>query len=214
MNKIIRKEDIIRKSDDKIYFDIERLEKDVSEMVSMSVNGCLNILWRERPDLEPERVAILKDAEVLSNVVIGEECDHVTICSGKCYNIKVDILIEESSNYFIEINPERLPTIIPLSSYCAWRPQYFYKFYSEENDDGILKPGDVIKLTTKDDYRELHDVPCIVSNLSQTNLYLAIADPTLVNSAFTGNCVTHILIPSDSLMDGNIKEFKIEKLDI
>lgn len=214
MNKIIRKEDIIRKGDDKVYFDIERLKKDISEMVSMSVDGCLNILWRERPDLEPERVAILKDAKVLSDACIGEECDHVTICSGRWHNIKVDILIEDSSNYFIEINPERLPTTIPLSKYCVKRPQYFYKFYSEENDECILKPGDVIKLTVADDYRELRDVPCIVSNLSQTNLYLAIADPKLVNSNFGGNCVTHILIPSDSLMDENTKGFKIEKLDI
>lgn len=214
MNKIIRKEDIIRKSDDKIYFDIERLKKDVSEMVSMSVDGCLNILWRERSDLEPERVAILKDAEVLSDAFIDEECDHVTICSGKCYNIKVDMLTEESLNYFIEINPERLPTTIPLSKYCVKRPQYFYKFYSEENDEGILKPGDVIKLTCVDDYRELHDVPCIVSNLSQTHIYLAIADPKLVNINFGGCCVTHIIIPSDSLMDKTTEDFKIEKLDI
>ena len=213
MNKIIRKEDIIQKGDDKVYFDLERLKKDVSEMVSKSVNGCLNILWRERPDLEPERVAILKDAEVLSDICI-EECDHITICSGKCCNIKVDILSEDSSNCFIEINPERLPITIPLSSYCAWRPQYFYKFYSEENDEGILKPGDVIKLTVKDDYRELRDIPCIVSSLSQTNLHLSIADPKLVNSGFSGNCVTQIIIPSNSLMDKTYGEFKIEKVDI
>lgn len=214
MNKIIRKEDIIRKSDDKGYFDIERLKKDVSEMVSKSVNGCLNILWRERPDMKPERVAILKDVEVLSDVFIGEECDHVTIRSGKCYNITMDILSEDSSNYFIEINPERLPITISLSKYCVKKPQYFYKFYSEENDEGILKPGDVIKLTVADDYRELRDVPCIVSSLSQTNLHLSIADPKLVNSAFTGNCVTQIIIPSNSLMDKTYGEFKIEKLDI
>ena len=214
MNKIIRKEDIIRKGDDKRYFDIERLKKDVSKMVGMSVNGCLNILWHERPYMKPERVAILKDAEVLADLFACEECDHVTIRSGKCYNITMDILCEESSNYFIEINPEDLPVIIPLSSYCAWRPQYFYKFHSEENDEGILKPGDVIKLTVKDDYRELHDVPCIVSDLSQTNLYLAIADPKLVNNAYGGSCVTKIIIPSNSLMDKIYGEFKIEKVDI
>lgn len=214
MNKIIRKEDIIRKGDDKVYFDIEKLKKDVSEMVSKSVNGCLNILWRERPDLEPERVAILKDAEVLADLFSCEERDHVTIRSGKCYNITVDILSEDSSNYFIDMKGEHVSITTQLSKYCVKRPQYFYKFYSEENDEGILKPGDVIKLTVKDDYRELRDVPCIVSGLSQTSLQLAIADPKLVNSNFGGNCVTHILIPSDSLMDENTKGFKIEKLDI
>lgn len=214
MNKIIRKEDIIRKSDDKAYFDIERLKKDVSEMVSKSANGCLNILWRERPDMKPERVAILKDAEVLSNVVIGEECDHITICGGKCCNIKVYILSEESSNYFIDMKGEHVSITTQLSKYCVNKPQYFYKFYSEENDEGILKPGDVIKLTVADDYRELRDVPCIVSDLSQTNLYLAIADPKLVNNAYGGSCVTEIIISSNSLMDKTVRDFKIEKLDI
>lgn len=164
--------------------------------------------------MKPERVAILKDAEVLSNVCNDEECDHITIRSGKCCNIEVYILSEDSSNYFIEINPEDLPITIPLSSYCAWRPQYFYKFHSEENDEEILKPGDVIKLTVKDDYRELRDVPCIVSSLSQTNLHLAIADPKLVNNAFGGGCVTEIIVPSDSLMDKTVRDFKIEKVDI
>lgn len=214
MNKIIRKEDIIQKGDDKVYFDIERLKKDVSEMVSKSVNGCLNILWRERPDLEPERVAILKDAEVLSNICIDEECDHITIRSGKCCNIEVYILSEDSSNYFIDMKGEHVSITTQLSKYCVKRPQYFYKFYSEENDEKILKPGDVIKLTVKDDYRELRDIPCIVSSLSQTNLHLSIADPNLVNSGFSGNCVTQIIIPSNSLMDKTYGEFKIEKVDI
>ena len=133
--------------------------------------------------------------------------------------IKMRIHIDDAHDYYIS-NVECVKPVC-LSKYIVKYKQYHYRWYDHTRgeDRVLLKPGDMVKLTAIDNYRELRDVGCIVAACSTNTMMLSIADPNLVSRAEYSGCydssvVTTIVLKADILGDENdVKEFQIEKID-
>lgn len=190
------------------YFDIERLENDIKEMSNKDAEGRIKVLHKMRP------IAIFKPTSV------GPSGKPEEICiEGEPPYIKMRMYIDDAHDYYIS-NVEGIRPVC-LSEYIVKYKQYHYRFYDHTRgeDSVLLKPGNMVKLTAVDNYRELHDVGCIVASCSTDAIMLSIADPNLVSRAEYSGCydssvVTTIVLKADILGDENeVREFQIEKID-
>jgi hypothetical protein len=131
--------------------------------------------------------------------------------------IKIRIHIDDAYDYYISGVEDIRP--VCLSEYIVRYKHYHYKFYDHTREDRVLlKPGDMVKLTAVDNYRELRNVGCIVASCSTDAIMLAIADPNLVSRAtysfhYDGDVVTKIVLKADIMMSDAMKEFQIEKIE-
>ena len=205
MGIILKREDLIVEGELGEYFDIERLEKDIKEISNKDPEGRIKVLYKMRP------IAIFKPTR------IGPSGRPEEICiEGEPPYIKMHIHIEDAYDYYIS-NVECVKPIC-LSEYIVKCKHYHYKFYDNTRGEDfiLLKPGDMVKLTAVDNYRELRDVGCIVASCSPIAIMLAIADPILVSRVtYSGltDVVTKIVLESDIMMSDAMKEFQIEKID-
>lgn len=206
MGIILKREDLIMVGELSEYFDIDRLEKDIKEISNKDAEGRIKVLYKMRP------IAIFKPT------VIGSSGRPEEICiEGEPPYIKMCIHIDDAHDYYIS-NVEGIRPVC-LSEYIVRYKHYHYKFYDHTREDRVLlKPGDMIKLTAVDDYRELHNVGCIVASCSTDAIMLAIADPKLVSRAtysgrYDNDVVTKIVLKADLMMSDVMKEFQIEKID-
>lgn len=206
MGIILKREDLIMVGELSEYFDIDRLEKDIKEISNKDAEGRIKVLYKMRP------IAIFKPT------VIGSSGRPEEICiEGEPPYIKMCIHIDDAHDYYIS-NVEGIRPVC-LSEYIVRYKHYHYKFYDHTRDDRVLlKPGDMVKLTAVDDYRELHNVGCIVASCSTDAIMLAIADPNLVSRAtysgrYDNDVVTKIVLKADVIMSNEIREFQIEKID-
>lgn len=206
MGIILKREDLIMVGELSEYFDIDRLEKDIKEISNKDAEGRIKVLYKMRP------IAIFKPT------VIGSSGRPEEICiEGEPPYIKMCIHIDDAHDYYIS-NVEGIRPVC-LSEYIVRYKHYHYKFYDHTRDDRVLlKPGDMVKLTAVDNYRELHNVGCIVASCSTDAIMLAIADPKLVSRAtysgrYDNDVVTKIVLKADLMMSDVMKEFQIEKID-
>lgn len=208
MGIILKREDLIMEGELGEYFDIERLEKDINEISNLNSKGRIMILHKKHA------IAVFKPTNVGPLGKPEELC-----IEGEPPYIKIRIHVEDAYDYSIS-SVEGIRTTC-LSEYVIKYKQYHYRWYDHTRgeDSVLLKPGDMIKLTAVDNYRELRDVGCIVAACSTDTLMLSIADPKLVSRAEYSGCydssvVTTIVLKADILGDENeIKEFQIEKID-
>ena len=208
MGIILKREDLIMEGELGEYFDIERLEKDIKKMSNKDDKGRIKVLYKMRP------IAVFKPTDVGPLGKPEELC-----IEGEPPYIKMRIHVEDAYDYCI--SSVECDKLVCLSEYIVKYKQYHYRFYDHTRgeDSVLLKPGDMIKLTAVDNYRELHDVGCIVAACSTDTMMLSIADPNLVSRArysgyYDSSVVTTIVLKADILGDENeIKEFQIEKID-
>ena len=209
MGIILKREDLIMEGEPGEYFDVERLENAIKEISNKDAEGRIKVLHKMRP------IAIFKPTRVGPCEEKPEE-----ICiEGEPPYIKMLMYIDNAHDYYIS-NVEGIRPVC-LSEYIVKYKQYHYRFYDHTRgeDSVLLKPGDIIKLTAVDNYRELHDVGCIVEACSTDAMMLAIVDPNLVSRAMYSGCydssvVTTIVLTADILGDENeVREFQIEKID-
>ena len=208
MRTILKREDLIMEGELGEYFDIDRLEKDINEISNKDPEGRIKVLHKMRP------IAVFKPTNVGPSGKPEELC-----IEGEPPYIKIRIHIDDAYDYCIS-SSDTIRTI-SLSEYVIKYKQYHYRWYdhTKGEDRVLLKPGDMIKLTAVDDYRELRDVGCIVDACSTDTMMLSIADPNLVSRAEFSGCydscvVTTIVLRADILGDENdIKEFQIEKIE-
>lgn len=206
MGIILKREDLIMVGELSEYFDIDRLEKDIKEISNKDAEGRIKVLHKMQPS------AIFKPT------VIGSSGRPEEICiEGEPPYIKMCIHIDDAHDYYIS-NVEGIRPVC-LSEYIVKYKQYHYRFYDHTREDRVLlKPGDMVKLTAVDNYRELHNVGCIVASCSTDAIMLAIADPKLVSRAtysgrYDNDVVTKIVLKADVIMSDVMKEFQIEKID-
>lgn len=210
MGIILKREDLIVEGEPGKYFDTERLENDIKEISNKDAEGRIKVLYKMRP------IGIFKPTH------IGPE-DHSAkpeeICiEGEPPYIKMRIYIDDAYDYYIS-NVECVRPVC-LSEYIVKYKQYHYRFYdnTKGEDCALLKPGDMVKLTAVDNYRELHNVGCIVGSCSTNTIMLAVADPNLIRATnsrrYDGDVVTKIVLKADIMGDENeVREFQIEKID-
>lgn len=205
MGIILKREDLIMEGEPGEYFDVERLENDIKEISNKDPEGRIKVLHKMSP------IAIFKPTRV------GPSGRPEEICiEGEPPYIKMRIHIDDVYDYYIS-NVECVEPVC-LSEYIVKCKHYHYKFYDNTKGEDLilLKPGDMVKLTAVDDYRELRDVGCIVASCSPIAIMLAIADPNLVSRVtYSGltDVVTKIRLESDAMMSDAMKEFQIEKMD-
>jgi hypothetical protein len=207
MGIILKREDLIVEGEPGEYFDIERLEKDIKEISNKDPKGRIKVLYDMRP------IAIFKPTNV------GPSGKPEGLCiEGEPPYIKMRIHIDDAYDYYIS-NVECIRPIC-LSKYIVKYKQYHYRFYdnTKGEDCELLKPGDMIKLTAVDNYRELRDVGCIVGSCSTNTIMLAVADPNLIRATnsrrYDCDVVTKIVLKADILGDENeVREFQIEKIE-
>lgn len=207
MGIILKREDLIMEGEPGEYFDIERLENDIKEISNKDDEGRIKVLHKMRP------IAIFKP----TSVGPSGKPEEIYI-EGEPPYIKMRMYIDDAHDYYIS-NVEGIRPVC-LSEYIVKYKQYHYRFYDHTRgeDSVLLKPGDMVKLTAVDNYRELHDVGCIVASCSTDAIMLSIADPNLVSRAEYSGCydssvVTTIVLKADIIMSNEIREFQIEKID-
>jgi hypothetical protein len=206
MGIILKREDIIVEGEPGEYFDIERLENDIKEISNKDAEGRIKVLYKMRP------IAIFKPTSIGPSGKPEEVC-----IEGEPPYIKMRIYIDDAHDYYISNVDGIRP--VSLSEYIVRYRQYHYRFYDHTREDRVLlKPGDMIKLTAVDNYRELRDVGCIVAACSTDMMMLSIADPRLVSRAEFSGCydssvVTTIVLKADIMMSDAMKEFQIEKIN-
>jgi len=207
MGIILKREDLIVEGEPGEYFDIERLENDIKEISNKDPEGRIKVLYKMRP------IAIFKPTSIGPSGKPEEVC-----IEGEPPYIKMRIYIDDAYDYYIS-NVECVRPVC-LSEYIVKYKQYHYRFYDNTKGDDcvLLKPGDMVKLTAVDNYRELHNVGCIVGACSTNTIMLAVADPNLIRATnsrrYDGDVVTKIMLKADIMGDENeVKEFQIEKID-
>ena len=210
MGIILKREDLIMEGEPGEYFDIERLENDIKEISNKDAEGRIKVLYKMRP------VAILKPTKV-GHFSSSEKPEEIFI-EGDHPHINMQIHIDDAHDYYISNVDGICP--VCLSKYIVKYKQYHYRYYNHtRGEDSILiKPGDMVKLTAVDNYRELHNVGCIVASCSTDAIMLSIADPNLVSRAtysgrYDNDVVTKIVLKADIIMSNEIREFQIEKMD-
>ena len=172
---ILKREDLIVEGEPGEYFDIERLENDIKEISNKDDEGRIKVLYKMRP------VAILKPTKV-GHFSPSEKPEEIFI-EGDHPHINMQIHIDDAHDYYISNVDGICPAC--LSEYIVKCKHYHYKFYDNTKGEDfiLLKPGDMVKLTAVDDYRELCDVGCIVASCSPIAIMFAVADPNLVSRA-------------------------------
>lgn len=222
MGIILKREDLIVEGEPGEYFDIERFEKDINEISNLNPKGCIMVLHKKQPITlsKPTKVSHrMQPIALFKPTNVGPSGKPEELCiEGEPPYIKIRIHIEDAYDYCIS-SADFIRTTC-LSEYIIKYKQYHYKFYDHTKGDEpvLLKPGDMVKLTAVDNYRELRDVGCIVGSCSTNTIMLAVADPNLIRATnsrrYDGDVVTKIMLKADIMGDENeVKEFQIEKLD-
>jgi hypothetical protein len=208
MKIILKREDLIMEGEPGEYFDIKRLENDIKEISNKDPEGRIKVLHKMRP------IAIFKPTSIGPSGKPEEVC-----IEGEPPYIKMRIYIDDAHDYYIS-NVVSVRRPVCLSEYITKYKQYHYRFYDHTRgeDSVLLKPGDMVKLTAIDNYRELRDVGCIVGACSTNTIMLAVADPNLIRATnsrrYDGDVVTKIVLKADILGDENeVREFQIEKIE-
>ena len=207
MGIILKREDLIVEGEPGKHFDIERLENDIKEISNKDAEGRIKVLYKMRP------IAIFKPTSIGPSGKPEEVC-----IEGEPPYIKMRIYIDDAHDYYISNVDGICP--VCLSEYIVKYKQYHYRFYdnTKGEDCVLLKPGDMVKLTAVDNYRELRNVGCIVGSCSTNTIMLAVADPNLIRATnsrrYDGDVVTKIMLKADIMGDENeVKEFQMEKID-
>jgi hypothetical protein len=210
MGIILKREDIIVEGEPGKYFDTARLENDIKEILNKDAEGRIKVLYKMR------LIAIFKPIKV-GHFSPSEKPEEIFI-EGEHPHINMQIHIDDAHDYCIANVDGTSP--VWLSEYIVRYRQYHYRFYDHTRGEDcvLLKPGDMIKLTAVDNYRELHNVGCIVGSCSTDVIMLNIADPNLIRATnsrrYDGDVVTTIVLKADILGDENeVREFQIEKID-
>ena len=210
MGIILKRENLIMEGEPGEYFDIERLENDIKEMSNKDAEGRIKVLHKMQP------IAIFKPSR-LGPVNHSGKPEEIFI-EGEPPHIEIHIHIDDAYDYCISNVDGTGP--VCLSEYIVKYRHYHYRFYDHtRGEDSILiKPGDMVKLTAVDNYRELHNVGCIVASCSTDAIMLSIADPNLVSRAtysgrYDNDVVTKIVLKADIIMSDEIREFQIEKIE-
>ena len=204
MGIILKREDLIVGGKPGEYFDIERLENDIKEISSKDAEGRIKVLYKMRP------IAIFKPTRVGPSGKPEE-----IFIEGEHPYIEIHIHIDDANDYCISNVEGVSPAFLP--EYIVKYTHYHYRFYDRTREDRILlKPGDMVRLTAVDNYRELRNVGSIVAGCSPDAIMLSVADPNLVRRAMNGGCddvVVKIVLKADIMMSNAVREFQIEKID-
>lgn len=222
MGIILKREDIIVEGEPGKYFDIERLEKDIKEISNKDPEGRIKVLHKIYPITlsKPTKVSHkIQPIAIFKPTRVGPSGKPEKVfIEGEPPHIEIAIHIDDAYDYCISDAEGIRP--VCLSEYIVRYRQYHYRFYdnTKGEDCVLLKPGDMVKLTAVDNYRELHNVGCIVGSCSTNTIMLAVADPNLIRATnsrrYDGDVVTKIVLKADIMGDENaVREFQIEKID-
>ncbi len=214
--KIIRREDITKKGSPIKYFDVHALCQTIEKMPGDS-NGHKRIyVGHTSNDTCP--IGIVDNPIILSADSKYVYVDWIAFYSPKGGELRINVDIENGSEYYIcDKDWTNDDTIKPinLSNFIKEEPHYTYKFYDKNDEDGILIPGDIIRLTLVDITSDLQKVYGIVLRCDSNEMLIEFVDPSLVErwKMDHASCVTDkIYISADNIWKPDVKEFEIERL--
>lgn len=213
--KIIRREDITKKGSSIKYFDVHALCQTIENMPKDS-NGRTRIyVGHTSNDTYP--IGIINNPLLLSPDSNCVYVDWITFYSHDG-EIRINIDIENSSEYYIcDKDWTNDDTIKPinLSDFIKEETRYAYKFYDKNDEDGILVPGDVVRLTLVDVITDLQKVYGIIVRYDQNEMVITIVDPSLVERwkmDHISGVTNTIHISANNIWKPDVKEFEIERL--
>lgn len=214
--KIIRREDITKKGSPIKYFDVHALCQTIENMPKYS-NGHKRIyVGHTSNDTYP--IGIINNPIILSPDSNYVYVDWIAFYSRDGGEMRINVDIENSSEYYIcDKDWTNDDTIKPinLSDFIKEETHYIYKFYDKNDEDGILVPGDIIRLTLVDITSNLQKVYGIVTRYDSNEMLITFVDPSMVErwKMDHASCVTDkIHISADNIWKPDVKEFEIERL--
>lgn len=214
--KIIRREDITKKGSPIKYFDIHALCQTIEKMPEDS-NGHKRIyVGHISNDTYP--IGIVDNPIILSADSKYVYVDWIAFYSPKGGELRINVDIENSSEYYIcDKDWTNDSTIKPinLSDFVKEETHYTYKFCDKNDEDDILVPGDIIRLTLVDITSDLQKVYGIVDRYDSNEMLITFVDPSLVERwkmDHISSVTNKIHISADNIWKPDVKEFEIERL--
>lgn len=214
--KIIRREDITKKGSPIKYFDVHALCQTIEKMPKYS-NGHKRIyVGHTSNDTYP--IGIINNPIILSPDSNWACVDWIAFYSRDGGEMRINVDIENSSEYYIcDKDWTNDDTIKPinLSDFIKEETHYIYKFYDKNDEDGILVPGDIIRLTLVDITSDLQKVYGIVDRYDSNEMLITFVDPSLVERwrmDHISGVTNKIHILADNIWKPDVKEFEIERL--
>lgn len=217
MNKIIKREDITKKSSPTKYFDIHDLCQKI-EKIPRNPNGHRRIyIGHTSNDGNP--IGIIDNVIILSADSKYMAVEWIAFYSSES-EARINVDVEEASEYYIcdkdwskeyDIEPINLSDFVKEED----DDHHIYKFYDENIEDGILVPGDVVRLTLIDAKTDLQKVYGIIVRYDQNEMVITIVDPSLVERwkmDHISGVTNTIHILANNIWKPDVKEFEIERL--
>lgn len=216
--KIIRREDITKKGSPIKYFDVHALCQTIEKMPKDSDGHKRIYVGHTSNDTYP--IGVINNPAVLSPG--GSECEEdinwISFYSAEC-ELRINVYAEKGSEYYIYDDEDWTndDTIKPinLSEFIKEKTHYIYKFYDKNDEDGILIPGDIIRLTLVDITSNLQKVYGIVDRYDSNEMLITFVDPSLVERwkmDHISGVTNKIHISADNIWKPDVKEFEIERL--
>ena len=214
--KIIRREDITKKGSPIKYFDVHALCQTIENMPKYS-NGHKRIyVGHTSNDTYP--IGIINNPIILSPDSNYVSVDWIAFYSRDGGELRINVDVENGSEYYIcDKDWTNDDTIKPinLSDFIKEETHYTYKFYDKNDEDGILVPGDIIRLTLVDITSNLQKVYGIVTRYDSNEMLITFVDPSLVERwkmDHISGVTNKIHISADNIWKPDVKEFEIERL--
>lgn len=213
--KIIRREDITKKGSPIKYFDVHTLCQTIENMPKDS-NGRTRIyVGHTSNDTYP--IGIINNPLLLSPDSNCVYVDWITFYSHDG-ELRINVDVEKASEYYIcdkDWSKDHDVEPINLSDFVKEDDLYIYKFYDENIEDGILVPGDVVRLTLVDVITDLQKVYGVIVRYDQNEMVITIVDPSLVERwkmDHISGVTNTIHISANNIWKPDVKEFEIERL--
>lgn len=214
--KIIRREDITKKGSIK-YFDVHALCRTIEKMPKYSNDHKRIYVGHTSNDTYP--IEVINNPCVLSP---GSECEEdinwIAFYSREGGEIRINVNVENGSEYYIyDEDWTNDDTIKPinLSEFIKEKTHYTYEFCDKNDEDGILIPGDIIRLTLVDIISNLQRVYGIILGYNSDEMKIEFVDPSMVEKwkrTRVSPVTDKIYISADNIWKPDVKEFEIERL--
>ena len=214
--KIIRREDITKKGPPIKYFDVHALCQTIENMPKNSKGHQRIYVGHTSNDTYP--IGMIINPLLLSPDSNCVYVDWITFYSRDGGEMRINVDIENGSDYYIcDKDWTNDDTIKPinLSDFIKEEPHYIYNFYDKNDEDGILMPGDIIRLTLVDIMSDLQKVYGIVVRYDSNEMLITFVDPSLVERwkmDHISGVTNTIHISADNIWKPDVKEFEIERL--
>ena len=203
MNKIINREDIIQESEPTLWFDVDRLTKDIINL-AVDKDTIISVKYNDFTFANMRNV-------YLTQPEVVDDLPTKIVFHTYHPSVEVTIGIDDAEKYVLTVNNSELK----LKDYIDRKMNYGFKLYDSEHHAGILEVGDFVRISIKDGYRSIENAYGIISNIGR-KIRIIISDPDLVSrhkmKLSDGDVTFAIELSANDLMDTFIEQFELERI--